>query len=124
MTSPQPQVIWFAVIGLASTALYFVLLIGLKPLLPSVILLTAVCYVIAMGFNFLGQGMLTFQVKRLSGGQIGRYLSMHSGALLVNSLAMAALVERLNIHILASQAFVTGCITLATYGLSKTWVYR
>lgn len=123
MTEARRQMIRFAIIGVASTALYFGLLVSLRPVVPSTFLLAALCYALAMGFNFLAQGMFTFQQQRLTGRQMSRYVVMHGGALTVNSLAMALLVDGLGLHLVVAQLFVTGAITVATFVLSRAWVY-
>lgn len=124
MSDARRQVVRFAIMGLASTGLYFALLLALQPAIASVTLLTAVCYALSMAANFVAQGMFTFQVKRLSGRQLRRYLMMHGAALLMNSAAMGFLVNSLNLPLILSQIFVTGCITVFTFTVSKTWVYR
>ena len=123
MTVLRNQALRFILIGATSTLLYFGLLIGLRPLIPSVLLLTAFCYSLSMGFNFLAQGMFTFQMQRLAPRQMRRYLVMHGSAMATNSAAMALLVNGFGIHLFASQIVVTGVITVATFLLSKSWVY-
>lgn len=118
------QMFRFVLIGLSSTGLYFVLLIILEPLIASIMLLTAACYVISMVFNFLAQALFTFQVQRLSHQQLMRYSIMHGVALLMNSLLMSALVNVLDFRLVIAQVFVTGVITVMTFTLSKTWVYK
>lgn len=124
MSDARRQALRFAMIGAASTALYFGLLMALRPLIPSTLVLTAVCYALSMGFNFLAQGMFTFQVQRLSARQMRRYLLMQGGALVLNSGAMALLVDGAGVHILVAQVFVTGGITVATFLISRSWVYQ
>ena len=123
MSEYKRQALRFALIGVASTALYFGLLLLLEPLVASVFVLAAICYACAMGFNFLAQGLFTFQMQSLSSRQMGRYVMMHGGAMLVNSIAMSLLVDSLGLHILIAQVFVTGCIAVATFLLSKAWVF-
>ena len=114
----------FMLIGLFSTGLYFVLLIIFEPLIPSIMVLAAVCYIISMAFNFLAQALFTFQVQRLSGQQLTRYSIMHGAALLLNSTMMSGLVNILDFKLLIAQVFVTSIITVMTFALSKTWVYK
>jgi len=118
------QMLRFMLIGLFSTGLYFVLLIIFEPLIPSIMVLAAVCYIISMAFNFLAQALFTFQVQRLSGQQLTRYSIMHGAALLLNSTMMSGLVNILDFKLLIAQVFVTSIITVMTFALSKTWVYK
>lgn len=118
------QVLRFILIGLLSTGLYFTLLIILDPLIPSIMLLAAVCYTISMAFNFLAQALFTFQVQRLSRQKLTRYSIMHGTALLLNSIMMSALVDVFELKLIIAQLFVTGIITVMTFALSKAWVYN
>lgn len=123
MTETRRQMMRFALIGGVSTALYFGLLMALRPMIPSTLILTAICYGASMGFNFLTQAMFTFRQRNLTRRQIGRYVVMHGAALVVNSLSMKVLVDGLNVHILIAQIFVTSGVTVATFLLSRAWVY-
>lgn len=124
MTETRMQMLRFVLIGLSSTGLYFTLLILLEPLIPSVMLLAAVCYLISMAFNFLAQALFTFQVQRLSSQQLVRYSIMLGTALLLNSAMMGALVNVLDLRLVVAQLIVTSIITVMTFALSKTWVYK
>lgn len=124
MTETRMQVLRFILIGLLSTGLYFTLLIILDPLIPSIMLLAAVCYTISMAFNFLAQALFTFQVQRLSRQKLTRYSIMHGAALLLNSIMMSALVDVFELKLIIAQLFVTGIITVMTFALSKAWVYN
>ena len=123
MKEEQLQFLRFALIGVASTALYFTLLIGLGPLIESIIFLTLICYTVSMALNFLAQGLFTFQQRRLTARQMGRYAVMHGCALVANSGAMAMLVDGLGVTILLAQVMVTGGIMIGTFLLSRNWVY-
>ena len=124
MIEARMQMLRFVLIGLSSTGLYFALLIIFEPLIPTIMLLAAVCYAISMAFNFLAQALFTFQVQRLSRQQLMRYSIMHGFALSLNSISMSALVNALGIQLLIAQIFVTSFITIMTFALSKTWVYK
>ncbi len=117
------KIIRFGIVGVASTAFYFGLLVTLKPLIGSVIVLTALCYVLAMGFNFLAQALFTFQTEKLTRRQLKRYTIMQGAALVANSLMMAVLVDGLSLSLVPSQLGVTAVVTIFTYMTSKNWVY-
>lgn len=117
------QPLRFVLIGLASTALYFGLLIALRGAIPGTFALTAVCYALSMVFNFAAQGLFTFRAARLTGQSARRYAVMQIGALLANSLAMVALVDGLGAPLLVAQLGVTGAVAAAVYVISKRWVY-
>ena len=114
----------FGLVGIASTGFYFALLILLDYAIESTILLTALCYGMAMVFNFLAQGLFTFQVKALNRSQLTRYVVMQGTALILNSVAMFVFVDQWAFPLISAQLLVTACITLGTYLVSKNWVYR
>lgn len=118
------QMLRFVLIGVCSTGLYFTLLIVLDPLIPSIMILAAACYMISMAFNFLAQALFTFQVQHLSRQQLTRYSIMHGTALLFNSIMMSVLVDVFELRLVIAQVFVTGIITIMTFALSKVWVYN
>lgn len=45
-------------------------------------------------------------------------------ALLLNSAMMGALVNVLDLRLVVAQLIVTSIITVMTFALSKTWVYK
>ncbi|SMD03272.1 GtrA family protein [Primorskyibacter flagellatus] len=114
----------FGLIGIASTGGYFVLLILLGPVISSTILLTALCYGMAMVFNFLAQGLFTFKAKRLTGTQLVRYVTMQGTALIANSSAMFVVVDQWGLPLIPAQLIVMACVTISTYLASRNWVYR
>lgn len=114
----------FGLVGIASTGFYFALLILLDYAIESTILLTALCYGMAMVFNFLAQGLFTFQVKALTRSQLARYVVMQGTALILNSVAMFVFVDQWAFPLISAQLLVTACIILGTYLVSKNWVYH
>ncbi len=117
------QSLKFIVIGVLSTALYFFLLILLEKHIGSTIILTFICYLISMFFNFIAQGLFTFQVQKFTKQQVRRYLILQGSNLVFNSAAMAVLLDGLTINILVAQVGVTACLTIYTYLVSRAWVY-
>jgi putative flippase GtrA len=120
----------FALVGLASTGLYFVLLALLDGVIGAVWLLAAVCYAASMGANWLVQGRFTFQGAGQGGGRGGslarslrRHVIMHLAALGANSAAMAALVDGLGLPLFGAQVLVTGVLAVTTFVVSKRWVF-
>lgn len=114
----------FVLIGVASTGIYFVLLILLRPVIDSVILLTALCYGTAMFFNFFAQGLFTFRAKKLTSIHLSRYFIMQGAALVINSGAMYMAVDRWGLGLISAQLIVTACVTICSYLASQNWVYR
>jgi putative flippase GtrA len=124
MTTIRSQPLRFIVIGLASTALYFALLLLLQPYIASTALLAALCYAVSMAFNFIAQGLWTFARQRLSSSNVLRYVCVQGSALLANAWAMGALVDGIGLPLIPSQIAVTAVVTVFVYLLSVAWVYR
>lgn len=118
------QPISFLLVGASSAGLYFLLLWGLQDLITSTILLTACCYAASMVYNFFLQGWMTFRAGAPTPRSLTRFVSMHAIAMALNSLAMAALVDLLRVPLLPGQVFVTACISVLVFLVSKHWVYR
>ncbi len=123
MNAELARTLRFGLIGIASTGFYFLLLIILRPLIPSTMLLAAICYAIAMAFNFLAQGLFTFQTTKLTGKQLGRYIVVQGTALIVNSVALAGAVDRMGFALIPSQLVITAVVTVCVYVVSKRWVF-
>ncbi len=123
MNEELKRTLRFGLIGVASTGIYFALLVLLRPAITSTILLTALCYGMAMIFNFLAQGLFTFRAKKLTGTQLVRYVIMQGTALIINSGAMFVGVDKWGLALIPTQLLVTACVTTGTYLASKNWVY-
>lgn len=124
MTTNRARPVRFAVVGLASTALYFALLVLLRPHIASTMLLAGLCYALCMAFNYVAQGLWTFRAGRISTRSLMRYGALQGGALVVNATAMGALVDMAGLPLLPAQIAVTALVTLGIYALSVRWVYR
>ncbi len=117
------QTLSFLVVGASSTGLYFLLLWLLRERVGSVLLLTGLCYGASMVYNYLLQSGLTFRAGPPTRRSVSRFVVMHLAAMALNSLLMAALVERLGLPLFQSQLVVTGCISAMIFFVSKYWVY-
>lgn len=111
----------FVVVGLASTALYFALLLLLADTGLPVWLLTTACYAASMVFNYIAQARYTFRARAGWSGVI-RYMVMHAAAMTFNATAMTILTGR-GWHLFAAQVLVTGIVTAGTFLLSRHWVF-
>jgi len=118
------QGIRFILVGLASTGLYFLLLQVLRDRVANILLLTGLCYLTSMVFNFLLQSRITFAAGPPTRRNVSRFIVMQLTALCANSLLMALLVERLGLPLVYSQIAVTACISVLVFVTSKLWVYR
>lgn len=118
------QVLCFVLVGASSTGLYFLLLWALRGSIASILLLTASCYGISMIYNYVLQSWLTFRAGPPTRRSLSRFGAMHMGAMALNSLLMAGLVEGLGTPLFLTQIMVTGFISAMIFIVSKRWVYR
>jgi putative flippase GtrA len=118
------QPLSFIAVGASSAGLYFLLLWALQDRVASTILLTALCYLASMVYNFCLQGWLTFRSGRPSRRRVARFAVLHVGALMLNSLLMWSLVDGLRLPLIVSQLMVTAGITIMIFFVSKHWVYQ
>jgi len=123
MMAELGRIIRFALVGFSSTAVYFALLWGLRDAIGSVILLTAVCYLASMVYNFVLQSAFTFRVRAPTRHAVLRFALMHFMAMGINSASMAGLVTGLHVPMLAAQIVVTALLSTLVFLLSKHWVY-
>ncbi|MGY6633024.1 MAG: GtrA family protein [Alkalilacustris sp.] len=124
MTPAQSRLLRFILVGGLSTALYFLLLVGLRPHVASTALLAGLCYGLSMSFNFLAQGLWTFRSQRLTSRNLLRYGCVQGAALGVNAGAMGGLVDLAGASLIPAQIAVTTVVTGLVYILSARWVYR
>lgn len=119
-----PRFMRFVLVGLASTLVYFGLLITLEPVISSIILLTAFCYLASMVANYVAQSRFTFRFGTATMRSVYRFGLMHLFSMISNSAAMWALVSVLHFPLVGAQVIVTGCLAVTTFFISKLWVYR
>lgn len=113
----------FAMVGLASTMIYFLLLAIMSGFIANIVILTAACYALSMLLNYLMQSLYTFRAGRPSRQAVSRYVTMHAGALIFNSAAMKTLVDILSAPLIPSQVLVMGVLAVSTFFISKLWVF-
>jgi putative flippase GtrA len=113
----------FAMVGLASTMIYFLLLAVMSEFIANILILTAVCYALSMLLNYLMQSLYTFRAGPPSRRAVSRYATMHAGALVFNSLAMKTMVDILSAPLIPSQILVMGVLAVSTFFISKLWVF-
>ncbi|KGJ02420.1 Putative flippase GtrA (transmembrane translocase of bactoprenol-linked glucose) [Paracoccus halophilus] len=118
------QPLSFLAVGASSTGLYFLLLWLLRDRVDSILLLTGVCYAVSMIYNYLLQSGLTFRAGPPTRRSVSRFVVMHLGAMALNSLLMAGLVDWLRLELFKTQLVVTGFISAMIFLVSKHWVYR
>jgi putative flippase GtrA len=123
MNTDHVRVIRFIIIGILSTGFYFGLLYFLRPVIFSTAVLAAVCYLTSMVFNFAAQGLWTFGVTKLTRQNLQRYFLVQGAALIINSIAMAFLVDYLALSLYMSQVGVTTLVTCGIFQLMRNWVY-
>jgi len=123
MLAELGRIFRFALVGLSSTALYFALLWALRDVIGSVLLLTAVCYLVSMVYNFVLQSAFTFRAGAPARHAVLRFALMHGVAMGINSAAMAGLVTGLHVPMFVGQIGVTALVSILVFLASKHWVY-
>lgn len=122
--SELSRILRFVIVGASSTLLYFALLWALKGAIASTPVLTAICYMLSMAYNYLVQSWFTFQFKAHTRKSVSRYFVMQASAMVVNSGVMTLLVDGIGMSLFVAQVFVTGCVAIMVFLTSKHWVYR
>lgn len=118
------QPMTFLAVGASSAALYFLLLWVMQHWIAGTMLLTALCYMISMAYNFVLQSAFTFRSRAPDRKNLLRFVTMHLTALSLNSLLMWSLVDGLSLPLIVSQLMVTAGITIMIFFVSKHWVYQ
>lgn len=117
------RIMRFGAVGVASAAIYFLCLALLVRVSDQIFLITIVCYAVAMVFNYLAQSVFTFRQPERTYRSMRRFISMQIGAMMFNSTAMTVLVGSLLAPLYPAQVLVTSIVTVATFLISKKWVY-
>ena len=118
------QIISFILVGATSTGMYFLLLWALRGSISSTMLLTACCYGISMVYNYILQSWVTFRSGPPTRRSMSRFVVMHLGAMALNSLLMAGLVDGLLLPLYLTQVVVTLFISAMIFVVSKYWVFQ
>lgn len=124
MRSELGRALRFIAVGLSSTAFYLAALWALGRWIHSLIILTALCYLLSMACNFVLQSTFTFRAGPPTRHALLRFGTMHLLAMAGNSGLMYLLVSDWRIPLFGAQVAVTGVISVCIFIVSKTWVYR
>lgn len=123
------SIIWrsfrFAVVGVATAALYYGLLYaGVEYLKLNAVLTSSVAYVIVIVANYLLHYSWTFAVSSPHTTALKRYLIMTTCGFFINGSIMYIGVSMLQFNYLLIQAVAMGVIIVWNYCLSSLWVFR
>lgn len=117
------RIVRFAMAGVVTTLLYFVLtniLILSATVTPAVASVTG--YLISLAVSYALQSQYAFRAERHSPRQVGRYVVTGVAGLVVSWVVMA-MFSVLDFPPQAGTVFVCGLIPIANYWSYKTWVF-
>ncbi len=115
----------FAVVGLATAALYYsLLMLTVEWLSFSPMLASSICYVIVVIFNYLLHYRWTYSVDSQHAATLGRYFCMITGGFLINGLIMYLGASRADINYLLIQTGALAVVVAWNFLLSTLWVFR
>ena len=133
MTGPGPgktvrrllNVAWkFGFVGVASVAVYFLVLFTLRPMIGGTVALTAISYVASAVFNFAMQSTFTFRTRATNAASAGRYVVAHGVCMAANSLMMLLAVDGVGIPLFPAQLATSAVVAGLSFLLAYSWVYQ
>ena len=113
----------FGGVGLATIAVYFVVLALLRPVIENVAVLSVAAYLISAVFNYIAQRRVTFGSRDAGTGAILRYLIMHGLCMGLNAGLLSLLVDGFGFGLFIAQVPVTGVVAATSFALSHLWVF-
>jgi putative flippase GtrA len=117
------ELVRFAVVGLASTALYFAaLLIGVRAGAPASVA-GLIAYIVIMGLNYLAQRWWTFRSKRAHRSSLVRFAGTHVVGVGLNTLTLGVLVDALGIALVVGQGVALALVFAWSYLAQKFFVF-
>ena len=115
----------FAIVGLATSALYYCLLMLIVELLAlDPTLASSACYIILVAFNYLMHHQWTYSVEGRHATRLGRYFCMITGGFLNNGAIMYLGVSWLDVNYLLVQAAAIAVIAAWNFALCTLWVFE
>ena len=122
---PAGQVARFAVTGMLATATHYIvlrLLVEGAHLAPA--LATALAFSVAVGVTYIGQSRWVFRQRLGTWGGAGRFLTTAIGGLIANVAIMFIAVDLIGLHYLVGFLTALVVVPVATFVISKLWVFR
>ena len=125
MTRAAKTVPRFAVVGVATAALFYGLVAaGVEWIGLAAPVASAIAYPLVLGFNYLLHFNWTFGVAAPQSVAVGRYLVMVALGFVLNGLIMHFGVTALGINYLVVQTFAMAVVISVNFVLSSLWVFR
>ena len=112
---------WFALFGLAASAVHFIIALsaarwlGLAPLAAN-----ALAFCVALGVSFAGNARLTFGVEARLPAFV-RFAALSLAAFGLNQAIVYVLTERLGWPFLGSLLVVLATVPAFTFAMAKSW---
>ena len=119
-----PEVFRFALVGILSSGLYFIIISVLLMWTGLALEFTAaIAYALSMVVNYLLQRSYTFRSKRGHVKATGAYLFTHAVGLGINSGTLNILVTQFDWNIVVGLCTAIGLVACWTYLAMKFWVF-
>jgi putative flippase GtrA len=115
----------FSLVGAFATGLHYVVLVFLVELLriaPIVASASAFCFSAAC--NYLCNYHFTFRSDKKHVNAASKFTVVALVGLVLNTLAMAAILKLLRVHYLWAQVGATGAVLLWTFSANSLWTFR
>ncbi|MEX0285248.1 MAG: GtrA family protein [Paracoccaceae bacterium] len=116
------QAIRFGIVGASVAALYVVLYLLLKAVMAQG-LANALAFLIAVGVQYVGQTVFTFNRPLAVPAQIGRFAAMIGCGLLISALITGGIGPQLGWPDWVAAVTVTIVLPAQNYLFMKLWVY-
>ncbi len=115
----------FAVVGVATAALYYGLLfLGVERLDLNIVLTSSLAYIVVIAANYMMHYSWTFRVSAPHTTALKRYLIMTSCGFFINALIMYIGASAWQLNYLLMQTVAMGVIIVWNYSVSSAWVFR
>jgi putative flippase GtrA len=115
----------FIGVGLFSTLIYFAVSGSLMEFFrtdPKAANVAA--YLVGMGVSYLGHRHVTFNSRGAVRSEILRFAATHSANLILSTLLIYGLVDRLGVNRFAGVAFATLFVMASSFIIMQLWVFR
>jgi putative flippase GtrA len=115
----------YSVVGLATAAIYYgLLLAGVEYLHVSAVLVSAIAFLVVISVNYLMHYRWTFATSSPHTIALKRYLFMTGCGFLINIFIMYFGVSVLHANYLLVQTIAMAVVIAWNYGMSSLWVFR
>lgn len=118
------QVLVFALVGIASTGVSFMTLIGFVEVLQvNAVIASVFGYAAGMVINYILNYRVTFTSIQSHLTAIPKYFSVVLSGWLLNTLIMYLAIEKFGLHYLLSQVLAVGMVMFFSFTAYRLWAF-